>query len=86
MICKTEIVIVVATCTWDELSDLSDFRFDMNFPTLGNVSDAQSTMVGLYQGYYQTKVVYKSDRPMVETGVEAWLSSILELWLVEGLG
>lgn len=71
---------------WDDLFFLSDYRADVNFAVLTNISASKSTLVRLYQSRYQVPTWYAVDRTFVENSSVAWLISFLELWLVEGLG
>lgn len=70
---------------WDDLYYLSDYRPDVNFAVLANVSAAKSVLVRMYQNQYQVPTSFSVDRSFVENCSVAWLVSFLELWLVEGL-
>lgn len=70
---------------WDELLYLADYRTDVSFADLTRVSAAKSTLVRLYQDWYQVTTLFSVDRTFLETSTVAWLVSFLEIRLVGGL-
>lgn len=71
---------------WGDLLYLADYRTDFGFAEMTGVSAAKSTIVRLHQDRYRVPVSYAVDRSLVENKMVAWLVSLLEMWLVDGLG